>query len=86
MNTFAFIYSVLFRNVHIVVCIYNEITRVIISLVLTNSFLYCTGSVNCLRILKFLIPASVVPQESIVRGVSWLCMGKLPMNAQVLIN
>ncbi|XP_062856620.1 centromere protein I [Trichomycterus rosablanca] len=42
------------------------------------------GSVTCLRILKFLIPASAVPQDAIVRGVSWLCMGKLPMNAQVL--
>uniref|UniRef100_A0AAR2K0W3 Centromere protein I n=1 Tax=Pygocentrus nattereri TaxID=42514 RepID=A0AAR2K0W3_PYGNA len=39
---------------------------------------------TCSRVLKFLIPASVVPQEAIVRGVSWLCVGKMPVNAQVL--
>ncbi|KAF7707235.1 centromere protein I isoform X2 [Silurus meridionalis] len=42
------------------------------------------GGVTCLRILKFLIPASVVPQEAIVRSVSWLCVGKMNINAQVL--
>ncbi|XP_056625712.1 centromere protein I [Triplophysa dalaica] len=41
------------------------------------------GTANCTRVLKFLIPATVVPQEAIVRGMSWLCVGKMPMNAQV---
>uniref|UniRef100_A0A8C7P9R1 Centromere protein I n=1 Tax=Oncorhynchus mykiss TaxID=8022 RepID=A0A8C7P9R1_ONCMY len=33
--------------------------------------------VTCVRVLKFLIPATVVPQEAVVRAVSWLCVGKI---------
>ncbi|XP_031443061.1 centromere protein I [Clupea harengus] len=36
------------------------------------------------RVLRFLIPASVVPQEAVVRGFSWLCMQKLSQPTQVL--
>lgn len=42
------------------------------------------GTSLCVRVLKCLIPASVVPQEAIVRGVAWLCVGKLPISTQVL--
>ncbi|XP_066505410.1 centromere protein I [Hoplias malabaricus] len=55
-----------------------------ISILLDLALSQRAGSVNCSRILKFLIPASVVPQEAIVRGVSWLCVGKMAMSAQVL--
>ncbi|XP_022539377.1 centromere protein I [Astyanax mexicanus] len=55
-----------------------------VSLLLDLALSLRAGSVNCGRILKFLIPASVVPQEAVVRGVSWLCVGRLPMNSQVL--
>ncbi|KAF4085490.1 hypothetical protein AMELA_G00095760 [Ameiurus melas] len=55
-----------------------------ISLLLDLALSLRAGGVNCLRILKFLIPASVVPQEAIVRCVSWLCVGKMTINAQVL--
>lgn len=33
--------------------------------------------------LKCLIPASVVPQEAVVRAVVWLGVGKLPISTQV---
>ncbi|MCI4379885.1 hypothetical protein PGIGA_G00233580 [Pangasianodon gigas] len=55
-----------------------------ISLLLDLALSLRAGGVTCLRILKFLIPASVVPQEAIVRCVSWLCVGKMTINAQVL--
>ncbi|XP_060783504.1 centromere protein I isoform X1 [Neoarius graeffei] len=55
-----------------------------ISLLLDLALSLRAGGVTCMRILKFLIPASVVPQEAIVRSVSWLCVGKLTINAQVL--
>uniref|UniRef100_A0A8B9GZI4 Centromere protein I n=1 Tax=Astyanax mexicanus TaxID=7994 RepID=A0A8B9GZI4_ASTMX len=55
-----------------------------VSLLLDLALSLRAGSVNCGRILKFLIPASVVPQEAVVRGVSWLCVGRLPINSQVL--
>lgn len=48
-----------------------------------STSVYPTGTANCTRVLKFLIPATVVPQEAIVKGVSWLCVGKMPINAQV---
>uniref|UniRef100_A0A8C9VNQ6 Centromere protein I n=1 Tax=Scleropages formosus TaxID=113540 RepID=A0A8C9VNQ6_SCLFO len=37
-----------------------------------------------IRVLKFLVPASTVPEEAIIRGVSWLCVDKMPVNMQVL--
>ncbi|XP_062332976.1 centromere protein I [Osmerus eperlanus] len=42
------------------------------------------GSAPCARVLKFLIPATVVPQEAVVRAVAWLCIGKIPVSTQVL--
>ncbi|KAM3867015.1 centromere protein I [Diretmus argenteus] len=42
------------------------------------------GTGPCVRVLKCLIPATVVPQEAVVRAVVWLCVGKIPVNAQVL--
>uniref|UniRef100_A0A8C1UNI0 Centromere protein I n=1 Tax=Cyprinus carpio TaxID=7962 RepID=A0A8C1UNI0_CYPCA len=56
-----------------------EVITVLLDLALSLN----AGTANCTRVLKFLIPATVVPQEAIVKGVSWLCVGKMPMNAQV---
>ncbi|KAG8003916.1 Centromere protein I, partial [Nibea albiflora] len=42
------------------------------------------GTSLCARVLKCLIPASVVPQEAVVRAVVWLGVGKLPISTQVL--
>lgn len=42
------------------------------------------GNGLCVRLLKCLIPASVVPQEAVVRAVAWLCVGKIPINTQIL--
>ncbi|KAI2656940.1 Centromere protein I [Labeo rohita] len=55
-----------------------EVITVLLDLALSLN----AGTANCTRVLKFLIPATVVPQEAIVKGVSWLCVGKMPMNAQ----
>ncbi|XP_041845295.1 centromere protein I isoform X2 [Melanotaenia boesemani] len=38
----------------------------------------------CVRVLKCLIPATVVPQEAVVRAVVWLNVGNLPISTQVL--
>ncbi|GAA6223029.1 centromere protein I isoform X1 [Lates japonicus] len=42
------------------------------------------GTGPCVRVLKCLIPATVVPQEAIVRAVVWLGVGKIPISTQVL--
>ncbi|KAJ8255143.1 hypothetical protein GJAV_G00201420 [Gymnothorax javanicus] len=42
------------------------------------------GSALCVRMLKILIPASVVPQEAVILGVSWLCVGKMPVSTQAM--
>ncbi|KAF7662006.1 hypothetical protein LDENG_00249160 [Lucifuga dentata] len=42
------------------------------------------GSSPCARVLKCLIPATVVPQEAVVRGIVWLGVGKMPISTQVL--
>ncbi|KAJ8397992.1 hypothetical protein AAFF_G00433390 [Aldrovandia affinis] len=42
------------------------------------------SSQQCVRILKILVPATVVPQDAIIQGVSWLCVGKMAMKTQVL--
>uniref|UniRef100_A0A669BC78 Centromere protein I n=1 Tax=Oreochromis niloticus TaxID=8128 RepID=A0A669BC78_ORENI len=42
------------------------------------------GTSACVRVLKCLIPASVVPQEAVVRAVVWLSIGKMPISTQVL--
>ncbi|NWS62657.1 CENPI protein, partial [Chunga burmeisteri] len=36
------------------------------------------------RLLKSLVPASVIPENSVVSSVSWLCVGKCSGNIQVL--
>ncbi|KAJ8281711.1 hypothetical protein COCON_G00042300 [Conger conger] len=38
----------------------------------------------CVRVLKILIPASVVPQDAVILGVSWLCVGKMTVSAQAM--
>ncbi|XP_041931054.1 centromere protein I [Alosa sapidissima] len=45
--------------------------------------LRCRSSISS-RVLRFLIPASVVPQEAVVRGFSWLCTQKMPQSMQIL--
>ncbi|XP_047440314.1 centromere protein I isoform X2 [Mugil cephalus] len=42
------------------------------------------GNAPCVRVLKCLIPATVVPQEAVVRAVGWLGVGKIPITTQVL--
>lgn len=55
-----------------------------ISILLEFAMSLRMGNGPCVRILKCLIPASVVPQEAVVRGVSWLCVGKIPISTQIL--
>ncbi|XP_064185384.1 centromere protein I [Anguilla rostrata] len=38
----------------------------------------------CVRTLKILIPASAVPQDAVIQGVSWLCVGKMTVSMQVM--
>uniref|UniRef100_A0A672N1G8 Centromere protein I-like n=1 Tax=Sinocyclocheilus grahami TaxID=75366 RepID=A0A672N1G8_SINGR len=52
-----------------------EVITVLLDLALSLN----AGTANCTRVLKFLIPATVVPQEAVVKGVSWLCVGKINM-------
>lgn len=42
------------------------------------------GTVLCARVLKCLIPATVVPQEAVVRAVVWLGISKIPVTTQIL--
>ncbi|XP_076004975.1 centromere protein I [Genypterus blacodes] len=42
------------------------------------------GTSPCARVLKCLIPASVVPQEAVVRAIIWLGVGKIPITTQIL--
>ncbi|XP_077387527.1 centromere protein I isoform X2 [Festucalex cinctus] len=35
------------------------------------------------RVLKFLIPGTVVPQEAVVRAAAWLCSTNIPTNTQL---
>uniref|UniRef100_A0A665U8H7 Centromere protein I n=1 Tax=Echeneis naucrates TaxID=173247 RepID=A0A665U8H7_ECHNA len=42
------------------------------------------GTNPCVRVLKCLIPTTMVPQEAVVRGVAWLGVGKIPISSQVL--
>lgn len=46
----------------------------------------CVGTSPCARVLKCLIPATVVPQEAVVRAVAWLSVGKIPISTQVSTN
>ncbi|XP_011478241.1 centromere protein I [Oryzias latipes] len=42
------------------------------------------GTSPCVRVLKCLIPASVVAQQAVVRAVVWLNVSKIPISTQVL--
>ncbi|KAG7266514.1 hypothetical protein CRUP_036530, partial [Coryphaenoides rupestris] len=42
------------------------------------------GVSPCVRVLKCLLPATMVPHQAVVRAVVWLCVGKLPISTQVL--
>lgn len=42
------------------------------------------GASPCARVLKCLIPSSLVPQEAVVRAVVWLRISKIPVSTQVL--
>ncbi|XP_037531440.1 centromere protein I [Nematolebias whitei] len=42
------------------------------------------GTIPCVRVLKCLIPASVVPQEAVVRAVVWSSVNKISISTQVL--
>ncbi|KAK7922501.1 hypothetical protein WMY93_009403 [Mugilogobius chulae] len=42
------------------------------------------GSSPCARILKCLVPSSVVPQEAVVRAVVWLGISKIAVSTQIL--
>nr|XP_020446244.1 centromere protein I isoform X2 [Monopterus albus] len=55
-----------------------------ISIMLEFAMSLRMGNSPCVRVLKCLIPATVVPQEAVVRAVVWLCVGKIPISSQVL--
>ncbi|XP_023675681.1 centromere protein I [Paramormyrops kingsleyae] len=55
-----------------------------VSILLEFSLSLRMGYVISTRVLKFLVPASTVPQEAVLRGISWLCVDKMPMSMQVL--
>lgn len=44
------------------------------------------GTTLCARVLKCLLPTTVVPQEAVVRAVVWLGVGKIPIATQVSAN
>ncbi|KAK2904326.1 centromere protein I isoform X2 [Channa argus] len=55
-----------------------------ISIMLEFAMSLRMGTSPCVRVLKCLIPASVVPQEAVVRAWVWLGVGKIPPSTQVL--
>ncbi|XP_041800256.1 centromere protein I [Chelmon rostratus] len=55
-----------------------------ISIMLEFAMSLRMGTTLCARVLKCLIPATVVPQEAVVRAVVWLGVGKIPISTQVL--
>lgn len=56
----------------------------VISVMLDSAMSLRMGPTPCARVLKCLIPSSVVPQEAVVRGLMWLSIGKFPTSTQVL--
>ncbi|NXU61127.1 CENPI protein, partial [Horornis vulcanius] len=54
--------------------------EILLNVVLSGKF---ADTVNT-RLLKSLIPASVIPESSVVTAVSWLCVGKCSGNIQLL--
>ncbi|RMB98318.1 hypothetical protein DUI87_25223 [Hirundo rustica rustica] len=57
-----------------------EVFETLLNVALSGKF---ADTVNT-RILKSLIPASVVPESSVVTAVSWLCVGQCSGNVQLL--
>lgn len=55
-----------------------------ISIMLEFAMSLRMGTTPVVRVLKCLIPATVVPQEAIVRAVVWLGIGKIPITTQIL--
>ncbi|XP_069550259.1 centromere protein I [Brachyistius frenatus] len=55
-----------------------------ISIMLEFAMSLRMGSGPCVRVLKCLIPTSVVPQEAVVRALVWLGVGKIPISTQIL--
>ncbi|XP_023258640.1 centromere protein I isoform X1 [Seriola lalandi dorsalis] len=55
-----------------------------ISIMLEFAMSLRMGNAPCVRVLKCLIPTTVVPQEAVVRAVVWLGVGKIPINTQIL--
>ncbi|XP_074505544.1 centromere protein I [Sebastes fasciatus] len=55
-----------------------------ISIMLEFAMSLRMGTNLCARVLRCLIPATVVPQEAVVRAVVWLGVGKIPINTQIL--
>lgn len=62
----------------------NGLSPEAISIMLEFAMSLRMGHSLCPRVLKCLIPVTVVPQEAVVRGVSWLGVGKIPVSTQVL--
>uniref|UniRef100_A0A1A8HWX4 Centromere protein I n=1 Tax=Nothobranchius kuhntae TaxID=321403 RepID=A0A1A8HWX4_NOTKU len=62
----------------------NGLSPEAISIMLEFAMSLRMGSSPCVRVLKCLLPSSVVPQEAVVRGVVWLNVGKMPITTQVL--
>ncbi|RLV98379.1 hypothetical protein DV515_00010821 [Chloebia gouldiae] len=57
-----------------------EVFEILLNIVLSGKF---ADTVNT-RLLKSLIPASVIPEDSVVTAVSWLCVSKCSGNIQLL--
>ncbi|TDH07450.1 hypothetical protein EPR50_G00106390 [Perca flavescens] len=55
-----------------------------ISIMLEFAMSLRMGTILCPRVLKCLIPATVVPQEAVVRAFVWLGVGKIPVSTQIL--
>ncbi|XP_021390192.2 centromere protein I [Lonchura striata] len=54
--------------------------EILLHVVLSGKF---ADTVN-IRLLKSLIPASVIPEDSVVKAVSWLCVSKCSGNVELL--
>ncbi|KAK1903814.1 Centromere protein I [Dissostichus eleginoides] len=62
----------------------NGLSPEAISIMLEFAMSLRMGHGLCPRVLKCLIPVTVVPQEAVVRAVAWLTVGKIPVSTQVL--
>uniref|UniRef100_H3C6W0 Centromere protein I n=1 Tax=Tetraodon nigroviridis TaxID=99883 RepID=H3C6W0_TETNG len=74
------------RNLALVekVAYHKGLTPEAVSVMLEFAMSLRMGTVLCARVLKCLIPATVVPQEAVVRGLVWLNVAKIPVGTQVL--